>query len=223
MFLSHAEDERKVLSFFEKQIKPQELSKLSELGGFCDPNNFPVSRFLDPLREKHYPQKDFADFRWAINESEIAHLKQLSQVLQFYLSSLYIYCNKIEPGGLDIEGDCYFLTIQSELSTGISQSSEYFLMFIEWLYDHVEEGEGYEDYYLLLGWLLFRRLRQDGSREIFSKVFDALKNKHYPREVLETLTVSENGINEWLTLNRQIPGLHGYTPEDFEPIIRGFD
>ncbi len=229
MFNSAQDDDRKVLEFFEQHLKPSDLKSLSELAGFEEPNDFPVSCFLDPLKEKQYPSHDHGEFIWIMDESkcvlgkkEFDSYEELPKALQFYLSSLYIFCNKIHCGQY-LDGDFYYLIIRSELTSEISPFSHYYLLFMEWLYEWVAGQEYYDDYYFLLTWLLLRRLRQDGQQEVFEEVMNALEKKRYSQQTIELLGVRAKGVEAWLALNHQIPGLHGYTPEDFDPLIRGFE
>lgn len=219
--LDSATDE-KYLSHIEARICFAELHTLATEPGFTDPNQFPFERILAPLKEKQFPLQDHYEYCWAIYECGFDRIERCSKWVKLYLASLYIYCNKRKQWGLKIESDYYYMVISAETNEGVTDCSQQFLRFLEWLHEDVVEDEGYDNYYLLLSWSLLRRLRNEVSDCVFQDVLRTLISKQYSADNIFALTVSERGGSAWYDLYRSIPMPLNYVETyEFDAIVKG--
>lgn len=201
------------VDFLAREVDRREITRLAFEGGFGPPNNFPVERLVEILDDQGFPKRDLKEFAWAISETDSKALAKYSLALQIFLLSLHLYCDKRKSGA---EIDAFYrsskLLVDSEHSKLVSE----FLRFLEWLHDEVPAdpiyetcGETYEDYELLLSWLLLRRFMGETDHRNFGGVLDHLLAKRYEPEYLDLYL--EPGIEAWDKLHQRIP-----CPEEYE-------
>lgn len=210
------------LGDIEKKISPGEFDLLRLEGGFAAPNDFPIGKIIQVLRDREFPGEHFYEYEWAIYECGFECLSKYSIGMQALLAAIYIYCNKRRRWGIAIESDYFYLVTSSLLdeATARKELLPAYVSFMEWLYDHVKPDAGYDDYYCLLTWTLLIRLSGSTAHPCFEKVLNLLLRKQYSREEIEGLTVSDRGIEAWYELHRRI-----FCPEplkkDFDQILLG--
>lgn len=210
------------LSALNHKITNKEFNLLQDEAGFSPPNIFPIERLVQPLASKNFPTYGLREYTWAIHECDFNRLRGYSSWMKTYLSSIYIYCDKIPEEWMPVESDYYYLVIETALNDKEKDEiCRLFISFIEWLYDWVPPNPGYDDYYCLLTWTFLRRMQNATSDKYFSKTLDLLLRKNYSSERLDELTVSERGISEWLKLHRSIPCHSESMRINFEKIILG--
>nr|WP_315201375.1 hypothetical protein [uncultured Albidiferax sp.] len=162
-------------------------------------------------------QDPIASFHWSIYEA--AHFYNLLDCqpwVKAYFSSLFIYCERLEPS-LDVESDYLYLIVDE----GEKELCGKFAKFIEWLIEFVPKDDEYDDYYLLLTWLLLKRISGDADEEIYKNVVGVLLAKKYTSSQISYLSVCERGQEEWLALHKRIPLKYGIENKVFETIILG--
>lgn len=205
MFDSSRVTGSKFIEFIKKQIDMKEFSALSREAGFADPNTFTVEQVVQPLIDEEFPQYDHYEYLWAIFESDLERLRRYSRWMKIYLSSLYIYCNKVKQWGMVVESDYFYLVVETELDDPDLDSARQFLTFLEWLYEYVEGDDGYDDFYCLLTWTLLRRLIGATDDELFLRVRKTLSDRIPLERHLSELTVSKRDVSSWFDLHQRIP------------------
>lgn len=221
MFATDTLDGVHFLDALSDNIVDGDLASLAGSGGFGPPNAFEYERILSPLRERKFPDHDFYEYVWAIYECGYEAIAMLPRWARLYIASLYLYCNKLKQWSIDIESDYYYMILVGELEEGITDCSLWFLKFIEWLFECVSQDEGYEDYFLLLSWVLLRRLRGDANEQVYNSVMDVLLAKDLSGDDLRMLAVSDRGMSSWLEIHKRIPLRYRYSSDDYEKIICG--
>lgn len=221
-FGSKREQSRQFLQILQKRINPREFDLLRTEGGFTDPNEYlPIEEITRVLNNYEFPGEGFYEFEWAIYECEFDCLRKYSIWMQALLASLYVYCNKRKQWGITIDSNYHYLIISLVLDEPQKKDLALsYLAFLEWLHDHVEADIGYENYFSLLTWTLLRRLTGLTNHPRFQKVVDILLKKNYSTDVIETLTVSDLGIEAWYELHQKIP-CPSLLKKQFDQIIRG--
>jgi len=223
MFDAKITDESEILDFLGENLPEQELIGLAAEFGFVAPNDYPFEKFLEPAQKKRFPRENLYDLEWAIYECGVERLALYSRPIQMYTSALYVYCNKIHQWGMCIESDFLYRVVKLELKNGVSPYSICFSKFIEWLHEFVDEDLGYQDFYLLLTWLLLSRLTSEAPANRMREVISYLLNKRLTGEDIDALSVSEYTRAHWLELHRAIPLADASLDADFEKIIAGSD
>jgi hypothetical protein len=221
MFVIENVTESKVLSFFESALVPEELMAFAKEDGFNAPNDFPFEKFLESAQKKLFPRDGQYELEWAIYECGLERLETYSKGIQIYTSALYVYCNKMHQWGICTESHFLFSVVELELKGGPSQYAEYFSKFIEWLHESVEADNGYNDYYLLVTWLLLARLTAQDSSDCFRSVLNYLLAKQLTGDEIDALNVSKYSRLNWLELHKSIPLTDSSLNVDFEQIISG--
>lgn len=170
----------------------------------------------DRLARGADPLSDLGNYLVCIEECiDTEGLRCSSGWIRLYLTALHTYCDSIEPS--TERPDYLFLMIDSELDAGGTVCADLFADFIEWVSEEVPRSADYDNYYIVLTWLLFRRLRGTTTQAQWDVVMNKL--------LATNKTVSSVGGNiepgRWLDLHRRIPLKYGATNEQFETVICG--
>lgn len=165
----------KFLDKLSKTIDADSLARYGMSSGFNEPNSFSFGNVLSILRSKKFPIDRYYDFQWAIHESGWLEFNDCAESVRLFIGSLYVYCNRNESWGLQIEGDYYFTMVRDQLKTG--ENSESFPKFLEGLYEQVPVADRTQDCYLLLSWVLLRWHSGNCSSELWRSAIDELKMK----------------------------------------------
>jgi hypothetical protein len=207
-----------LLRHCKERIDLGEFEALREEPGFSPPNTFSVDELMQPLLRGRFPEDKHYEYLWAIYECGLELLERCSAAMRVYLSSLYVYCNKRRAWGMTVECDYYYALITTAKEPGTDFPPDEILAFIEWLIDHVEAGEGYDDYFCLLSWAFLRRIAGRTGDARFREVLAELVARGYSKERLAELTVSDRWPAPWLELHRSLGPADG-AEKEFERLI----
>lgn len=172
-----------------------------------------------------FEQNEIASIQWSIAES--ARIDQLIRSpfwVRIYLSSLFIFCDKLEVPlyGEGVVGEYYFLIVESALCLSDPKITILLSRFLEWLHAHVpNDGEHDNDnYFSLLSWLLLRRLAGGTEKQIFNDVKKELLSR---KSTINNISFPSmmGGESTWLKLHQAIPLRYGATKNEFDLIING--
>jgi hypothetical protein len=220
IFASKPSNGSNFLKVLSNNIADDELAVLEGVGGFGPPNNFEFEKILALLREHRFPVRDFNEYVWAIYECGYEMIATLPAWPRLYVSSLYLYCDDMKLGSMEIESDYYYMNLVGELEEGVSDCSFQFLKFLEWHFKNIRAGE--ENYFPLLSWLLLRRLRGDADEQVYDNVMQVLVANNYSSDLMRIFfTNSDRGMNSWLDIHKRIPLRYRYSSHDYERIICG--
>ncbi len=126
---------------------------------------------------------------------------------RMYVRSIYVYCNKRLPLGVEVSGDYFFLASRDICSgeNGLQFGSKY-LAFLEWLHSEVKSHPSYCDFFLLLSWISVRRRFEDFS-DPFGQVLSELLNLRGTVADLIELNDSVVFLESWERLHGELPCL----------------
>ncbi len=221
MFAKDITGGARFLDVLSSHICGDDFASLAGAGGISPPNNFGLDRLLLPLKERRFPDANYFDYEWAIYECGYEIVAGLPRWPRLYLCALYLYCNRMQQWGTDIDSDYYYMVLVGELNDGVSDCVLQFASFLEWLWECVPQDDGFEDYFLLLSWVLLKRLQPDHNEAVYRNAMAALREKNLTREAIESLTVSARGRDAWLHIHKRIPLAYGFSSRDYEMIICG--
>lgn len=221
LFSCSSSQEGVFLALLSKNLEVGEWDRLQHEGGFREPNCFEIEAFKRILEELQFPRTSFYEYQWAIYECGVPRLLRYSAWMQTFLSSVYLYCNKRQQWGIEIQSD-YFYVMASLNTDGQGPVAlwEATIQFLEWLYECVKPGQGYRDYYCLLTWSMLRRLSGADPDCLLERVVEILLARKYTPEEIELLTVSDRNQGAWYRLHQEIPCPEKLR-EPFERIILG--
>jgi hypothetical protein len=206
---SSPEDGAIFLRKLKKYIQEETLASFSREDGFNDPNNFLFLRIESILKKNIFPDKDFGEYAWAIEECGIERIAAQDPWVRLFACSIQLFARKIVPGGIVPESEFLYLMAEGAVQNSESEYLSLILLFLEWLHEHVESVEEYEDYYLLLCWLLVKWLKKETKDENFSQVIKTLRGKNLSKEEIEILSGSSVMCDRWLTVTESIPDMDG--------------
>lgn len=181
-------------------IGDAEVAALGALAGLEEPNTFTLGRLTGPLISGAFPDTDFFEFMWAINESPTAQIRALPLASRLYLCAVYVYCNKQHSWSVTAESS-YFFELVRPLSHPEGSSWRGFVRdFLEWLHEFVTPTDDYDDYWCLVAWSICRLAdRQDGDNSVHD-VVASLESRRLSAEDLSLMTVSDEDPERWVGL-----------------------
>lgn len=108
--------DRALLSSLASIVSESDIDALASEGGFQSPNSFDVSKIRAPLELLTFPQSEDYEYMWAIHECGPRALCSHPSALRLYLSALYVYCNKRMVWTLTVQGDYYYMFVETALA-----------------------------------------------------------------------------------------------------------
>ena len=223
IFNIRPEFEHDFLGFLKKSLVDDELNWLSSKGDFSifSTHHFPLDQFLAPLHRGEFPREDHLEYLSAIFECGIEVFNNCSRPLQIYVTALYVQCEKAKGWSFELSSEFYFREIEREGQSGPSKYSDMFLLFLEWLHFYGTCDVGYDDYHLLLSWVLVARISGVEKFPNLNSAVEYLTGKCYTREDIELLSTSSIVWSDWLELSKKIPSAGARLDLEIERIIKG--
>lgn len=179
----------------------------------------PAEKILEPLRTRQFPSQNFSEYQFAI--SEIPGLRRdgkYSSWFRFYLSTLYVHCESMENNqGDDIEYYCAI--VKDIVANDRIEVAKIFAQYLEWLYENANWSIVGRDYWLLLSWLLLKRIT-DGKCH-FPDIYRLLLSEERRAELKKRLHFGDLNVSDWLALERDISDRYGLAQNDFQRVIAG--
>ncbi len=191
---------------------------------------FPEAKLLGTLQrfdEAHRklvdgeePTSDIGNYKWCIEEFiGIDGLRDKSLWTKLYFVSLHTYCDWSEPSVAN--GDLLWLMVEAETVMGGTICADFFIEFIEWLGKDIPRSPDYNDYLLMLAWLLLCRLRDVTTKMQFDSVKARLIASSHTVADLVEIGGGGRDADAWFTLHQQIPLRYAEANEEFKKIIFG--
>lgn len=220
-FVADSEAPSKLLREIAMHMTPMDFELLRSEVVFEYAHVAAVESMLRPLETFQLPKTDLASYKNAI--SELVHLRDqtgYSVWMRSYLATLYIYGEAMEHTIAD-ESDYYRMLVEFVLVDKLTSLGNYFLAFIEWLFDNTDWQFRNQDYWLLLSWLIMRGELGGAPANKYANVFILLSQRKYSPDEISRLTVCEYDSKEWRRLQMKMKLPSGYSQQDFDEIIVG--
>jgi hypothetical protein len=221
---SKVDDGARFLREVEESIDRNDLMTFSNEFGFKGPKNLPFERIVEVLDEHRFPSSDRFKYGWTIYECGAKTIATYSEWVRLFVSSIYLYTYKVEPFDGKYDGEFLFLLLEGAMHDDRSKFARLLLLFLEWMYDHVPSGAEYDDYYLLLTWVLLKIQLREAADPAFPSVVSILKNKNYS---WDDIRLNTGGLDaqpeDWFALLERLPDVPDADQDVLVRIICGND
>ncbi|KAB8198576.1 hypothetical protein FKV24_001385 [Lysobacter maris] len=220
MFPFDRDADAKLLAFIRSRLDVEEFALLAQEGGFTDPSDLPVETVMLPLERGEFPQSGHYDIEFAIYECWIDRFDSYSPWMRLYLAVLYLYCHDVTQGGICVESE-YCLMAVSAAADGGQDAIRLLSDYLLWSRHGVPAGEGYDDYFCLLSWVMLQRSAGLTDTDTFSDVMAVLAGKEYDPGELEGFSAAEGWQDRWMRLSDSLASGEGFDSSDYRRIIMG--
>jgi hypothetical protein len=218
--LSSSDDGRLVLSTVRSNIEAGALEEFSKAGGFGPPNDFSFAELIRILDDGDFPIRNHYNLQWAIYECGVEVVRELSSWAKMFVCSVYLYCNKRRQWGMSVESD-YFYSLTEEAAKVGGEYADVAAKFLAWLERHVAADVGYDNYFLLLAWLMVKRSMGGPADADVLETIDALSQIGYTAQQIDDLSVSVTRPPGWLALSKLLPPVPDVSEDRYDQIIMG--
>ena len=179
----------------------------------------PAAKLLEPLATGCFPTKDFYDYQFVISElGGFPRQGKYSFWFKLYLSSLYIFSESMENNLGDDIG-YYFSTLKAIVDERAVNAVTPFADLLEWLHEKGSWSIAGRDYWLLVAWLLCRRIDSQANHQQFTAAYQALLTKDRREELAKRIKYGDFNPSDWLVLESGIPLLYDLSRDDFHLVL----
>ena len=120
---------------------------------------------------------------------------------------------------MTVDSDYLFLIAEQSVKSGSAYAGAA-TMFIEWVGKFVIADDGYEDYFLLIAWLVLKRISEEIDADFFEAV-SILQSRNNLAQQIEELSESMIPASDWLALVEKLPPVGGVGKDTWTKIIGG--
>ena len=184
------------LQLLSGKITPSELDLLSHEAGFLPPVSFNFHRIQNILEQHTFPKNDHIEYCWALAECGLFRFYEFGNEIRIFVSSIYTYCNAIEPLGTRLESDFFWMGVEGVLRSRDAELTSAAVEFFTML-ERTHEGCSEEHRYFCLLSICF--LQTGNMHTIDEHLIDRiaiLKSLANSKNDLD-FTDSVRGLNPW--------------------------
>lgn len=176
------------------------------------------------LEIRRFPEDDATEFGWAIYECGLDRLEKMDPWGLLLLASICLYSQKKAAWGESLDGHLFYLLAKKVFEVEDVDFRNAVILFLEWLNDCVLANEYYDDYYLLLSWLMLKWELCEEADARFETIVDTLKHRKLTKEDINLNNDSPTvRSDQWLALTEKIPRVAAIDRDSIRDIVCGID